>query len=263
MPSGTRSATMQKSPRPRRCRGVALALAIAIALSSAGCAPRPVRSSLASAWWPSPNFNERRPNYIVLHHTGSSSLDAALVTLSSPDKQVSVHYVVARDGRIVQLVDERARAWHAGDSRWGPITDMNSASIGIELDNDGVEAFPAVQITALIALLRDICARERIPATHVIGHADVAPGRKTDPSAMFPWDALAAAGFGFWCAPPLPAAADSFDTLIGLQSFGYDVSDAAAALRAFRLHFNRDETSPLPTEHERALVQCLSRRAGS
>jgi N-acetylmuramoyl-L-alanine amidase len=194
----------------------------------------------------------------VLHHTGSSTAQSALLTLSNPDKQVSAHYLIARDGKIFQLVDERARAWHAGDSRWGTVTDLNSASIGVELDNDGEQPFPPEQIRALVALLTDICGRYRIPPSHVIGHADVAPGRKVDPSALFPWDALGAAGFGLWCKPPYPPAPDNFDVLLGLQSIGYDVTDPGAALRAFRLHFNPGETSGDPTEQERGLVQCLA-----
>jgi N-acetylmuramoyl-L-alanine amidase len=269
-----------------------------VVLTLAACGPEPIRTSLPSTWRPSPNFNERRPNFIVIHHTGSSDAMSALATLSDPRKEVSAHYLIARDGRIFQLVDERSRAWHAGDSGWGPITDVNSASIGIELDNNGAEPFPDGQIAPLIALLTDIAAREHIPPTHVVGHADVAPGRKTDPSALFPWGTLAAAGFGLWCDPPYPPAPESFDLLLGLKAIGYDISDPDAALRAFRLHYrpratsrpeagsagtnagetdrgetdrgetdrgetagDRDNTAGTATEEERALGQCLVGRA--
>jgi N-acetylmuramoyl-L-alanine amidase len=104
---------------------------------------------------------------------------------------VSAHYVIARDGTVYQLVDERARAWHAGDSLWGGMTDLNSASLGIELDNNGAEPFPDVQISALLALLTDLQQRYRIPARNFLGHADIAPKRKGDPSPYFPWQLLA------------------------------------------------------------------------
>lgn len=101
-----------------------------------------------TGWTPSPNFDERRANYVILHHTSDNNVTDALNTLTSPLKGVSIHYLVSRDGTILQLVDENRRAWHAGASWWGGQTDMNSASIGIELDNTGFEPYPDIQITA-------------------------------------------------------------------------------------------------------------------
>jgi N-acetylmuramoyl-L-alanine amidase len=242
----------------RRARRLSAAVALGAVLGA--CATTAVRTSLPVTWWPSPNFSERRPDYIVLHHTGSSSVTTALATLTNPDKAVSAHYLIAPDGKIYQLVDEAARAWHAGDSRWGSLTDLNSTSIGIELVNDGSTAFPPEQITALLALIADICRRDHIPPSHVVGHADIAPARKLDPSALFPWDVLAAAGFGLWCDPPYPEAPAEFDVLRGLQAIGYDVSDPDAALRAFRLHYNPGAVAGAPSGRERALVQCLAGR---
>ena len=157
-----------------------------VALIVAACAPLAPREAAESEGPPklaverveSPNFDARRPNLVVIHHTTNSTLDTALDTLTSPERKVSAHYLIGREGRIVQLVDEGQRAWHAGRSWWGGMTDVNSASIGIELDNDGSEPFADTQIDALLALLADISARYPIPAANYVGHADVAPGRK-------------------------------------------------------------------------------------
>ena len=140
--------------------------------------------------------------------------------------KVSSHYLIARDGRIYYLVDELARAWHAGESYWGGNRDLNSASIGIELDNNGGEPFAEAQIEALIALLADLKARYGIPTANFIGHGDVAPGRKVEPSRWFPWQGLAGHGFGLWCEPPYPPAPPDLDSATLLAAFGYDVAAA-------------------------------------
>lgn len=208
------------------------------ALLLSACTSVPQRSPLAS-WSPSPNHDARQAQLIVLHHTQMASFDDALRTLKSANDQgrVSAHYLVAEDGRVVQLVDERSRAWHAGAGRWGVLTDLNDASIGIELDNDGSEPFADVQIDALIRLLDDLCTRLAIPRTAVIAHADLAPTRKADPSAHFPWARLAAAGFGEWPRAGAPPAPEGFDPVLALALLGYDVSDLPAAVAAFRRRF--------------------------
>lgn len=232
---------------------------LALAAALAGCAPAPMRTSLPASWVASPNHDERRPNFVILHHTGSGEAARALRTLTDPRREVSAHYLVARDGAIVQLVDERSRAWHAGRSSWGGHADLNSASLGIELDNDGDEPFPAAQIDALLALLRDLVVRHRIPSANVLGHGDVAPGRKVDPSRYFPWQRLAAEGFGLWCDPPYPTAPATLDPILGLQALGYDVADPEAAVSAFRRHYRQDE-APLLTDEDLALLHCLVER---
>jgi len=208
------------------------------ALLLSACTSVPQRSPLAT-WSPSPNHDARQAQLIVLHHTQMASFDDALRTLKSANDQgrVSAHYLVAEDGRVEQLVDERARAWHAGAGRWGVLTDLNDASIGIELDNDGSEPFADVQIDALIRLLDDLCTRLAIPRTAVIAHADLAPTRKADPSAHFPWSRLAAAGFGEWPRAGAPPAPEGFDPVLALALLGYDVSDLPAAVAAFRRRF--------------------------
>ncbi|MEO0344192.1 MAG: N-acetylmuramoyl-L-alanine amidase [Pseudomonadota bacterium] len=142
-------------------------------------------------WHPSPNFGDRRenamPSIIVIHYTAMQSAKAAIERLCDPVFEVSAHYVIARDGAITQLVNEDKRAWHAGTGEWGGITDVNSHSIGIELDNDGVSPFSAPLMDALDWLLPQIVARWDITSANVIGHQDCAPGRKFDPGPKFDW----------------------------------------------------------------------------
>lgn len=235
-----------------RVRCACLAL---LALSS--CAPLPQRTQLPVEQRPSHNFDARRPNFVILHHTGSGDAERALRTLADPLREVSSHYLVGRDGRIYYLVDELARAWHAGESDWGGERDMNSASIGIELDNDGKEPFAGGQIESLLALLSDIQQRYRIPAANFLGHGDVAPGRKTDPGREFPWKRLADRGFGLWCEPPYPGAPPGLDSATLLAAFGYDVANLDAAIAAFKRHFAPREELRAMTEEDRARLYCL------
>jgi N-acetylmuramoyl-L-alanine amidase len=216
--------------------------------------------SAAAEWRPSPNFEARRANYVILHHTSNDNVDFALGVLTSPFSGVSSHYLIARDGRVLQLVDESQRAWHAGASYWGGQTDLNSASIGIELDNDGAEAFPPAQIDALLALLADIQSRHPVPAANFLGHADIAPARKHDPSARFPWARLAAAGFGLWCEPPYPEVPEDFDAQLGLAALGYDMRYPAEAIAAFKLHFSPNDADAEMHKEDRAKLYCLLRR---
>jgi N-acetylmuramoyl-L-alanine amidase len=233
---------------------------LALLLALAACAPVPQRAGIPTEWQPSPNFNERRPNFVILHHTSDDTVEEALRSLANPLRKVSAHYLIGRDGRILQLVDERARAWHAGESKWGNDSDINSASLGIELDNNGREPFADTQIAALLRLLADIKQRYHIPAANFVGHADVAPRRKTDPSRHFPWKTLADSGFGLWCDSPF-AQPPELEAALQLRALGYDTEDPAAALRAFKLHFLPDEISTGLDENGRALLYCLYRRA--
>ncbi len=234
-----------------------LTLCLLLMALLSGCGAVRQGTTLTAQWQPSPNHDQRRPNFVILHHTGSRDAARALHTLSDPLRRVSAHYLVARDGTIHQLVDERARAWHAGASRWGRQDDMNSASLGIEVDNDGTEAYPEVQVASLLALLEDLSARHRIPAANYLGHGDVAPGRKSDPGIQFPWRRLAARGFGLWCQPPYAEAPTGFDTLLGLSALGYDLAQPSAALRAFRVHFRSLDSDAPATAEDAALIHCL------
>jgi N-acetylmuramoyl-L-alanine amidase len=242
-------------PKPTSDRWRARAAAL-LALLLGACAQLPEYTRLRVVQHPSVNFNERRPNFVILHHTGNAEARRALGTLSNAVAEVSAHYFVARDGTIYYLVDEMKRAWHAGESWWGGSIDMNSASIGIELDNDGTESYAESQIAALLALLADIEQRYAIPAVNFIGHGDVAPGRKVDPGVEFPWRRLAEYGFGLWCEPPFEPVPPGLDAETLLSAFGYDVSSSEAAIGAFNRHFAGVE-SPRMTDEGRARLYCL------
>lgn len=220
----------------------------------AGCAHQAPRNPMAQ-WVPSDNYDERRPVVIVLHYTEQDSVEQSLRTLRSRNSggPVSSHYLVGDDGAIYQLVADRHRAWHAGGGRWGTITDLNSASIGIEIDNDGREPFTEPQVAALLRLLDDLTTRLRIPRAQVIGHSDLAPTRKIDPGALFPWRRLAEAGFGIWPADDAPPAPPGFDAMRALRLVGYPVDDPDAAVRAFRLRFRGDAGTTLDDEDLRIL----------
>lgn len=227
----------------------------------AGCAGAPVGSRLATYRQASPNHDDRRPNFVILHHTTNNTVERAARTLTDPLLGVSAHYLIGRDGETYQLVDERRRAWHAGASYWGGNRDMNSASIGVELDNNGDEPFAEAQIVALLGLLDDLRARYAIPAANVLGHADVAPRRKADPSRHFPWRRLASKGFGLWCEAPYSPAPPGFDRLLALQAIGYDVVRPEAAAAAFMLHFMPDSVDePQLAALNADLLACLVER---
>jgi N-acetylmuramoyl-L-alanine amidase len=176
---------------------------------------------------------------LVLHYTDMESAEASLARLCDPEAAVSAHYLIDEDGTIYRLVAETERAWHAGRAVWRGVDDVNSRSIGIELQNPGhrlgYRAFPAAQIAALIALARDILARHPIPPRNVLAHSDVAPDRKLDPGELFPWPELAAEGIGLFPEAP-SAGADPAATADSLARIGYDPG-AEAAIAAFQRRF--------------------------
>ena len=178
------------------------------------------------------------PKWVVLHYTAMSSAAEAIERLCDPVHQVSAHYVISENGTVSQLVSEEKRAWHAGQSYWQCCTDMNSASIGIELCNRGDHPFSALQISALVTLLSGVCTRNDIPPVHVIGHSDIALGRKADPGMRFDWRALAQMGFGTWADPVAQSGVDAamFDAALGRIGYDPDIP-LETRLRAFRLHF--------------------------
>jgi N-acetylmuramoyl-L-alanine amidase len=194
---------------------------------------------------PSPSFDERLlpVSMVVLHYTGMQDAASAIARLSDVEAKVSCHYLVSEDGKIVRMVDESKRAWHAGSSFWRGITDINSASIGIEIVNPGHELgyrpFPDEQMSALIPLVADIVKRHKIPRANVVGHSDVAPLRKKDPGELFDWQRLGKLGLAL--ARPTKNLMDPLWTdggfLLALERFGYDVSDRLAAVVAFQRRF--------------------------
>jgi N-acetylmuramoyl-L-alanine amidase len=153
---------------------------------------------MGNHWVGTTNFNMRRPNYVVIHHTAQNSVEQTLKTFTMPRTNVSAHYVIGRDGEIYHMLNDYFRAWHGGTGKWGNNTDLNSSSIGIELDNNGSEPFPEAQINSLLDILAILKERHRIPAANFIGHSDMAPSRKVDPNPNFPWKRLAEKGYGLW-----------------------------------------------------------------
>lgn len=200
---------------------------------------------------PSPNFGDRRdgatPDLIVLHYTAMESAQAALDRLCDPACEVSAHYLICEQGKIRQLVEEDKRAWHAGAGQWGGVTDINSRSIGIELANIGTHPFPEPQMTALEALVRAIMCRWRISPKQIIGHSDMAPGRKFDPGPRFDWARLELLGLaGRRGHDEGPADPDPVLFRVLARDAGYtaDVDDETL-LATVRLRYRPWATGPL------------------
>jgi len=197
---------------------------------------------------PSPNYDERSlpVSMIVLHYTGMPDAVGAIQRLTSPEAKVSCHYLIAEDGQVVRMVPEEKRAWHAGSSYWRGVTDVNSASVGIEIVNPGHEfgyrSFPDEQIAALIPLVSAIKDRHGIGRGNVVGHSDIAPARKIDPGELFPWEALAKRRLAL--PSPVRDLMDPFWTdagfLLALERFGYDVTEQTKAVIAFQRRFRPD-----------------------
>ncbi|MDQ2892602.1 MAG: N-acetylmuramoyl-L-alanine amidase [Pseudomonadota bacterium] len=194
---------------------------------------------------PSPNFDERLLpiTMIVLHYTGMIDGPSAIARLRDPAAKVSAHYVVEEDGTVIRMVDEADRAWHAGQSLWRGITDVNSASVGVEIVNPGHEfgyrPFAPEQLEALIPLVADIKQRHAISRGDVVGHSDIAPRRKRDPGELFPWSKLAKLRLAL--PRPTRHLMDPMWTqggfLLALERFGYDVEEPMAAIMAFQRRF--------------------------
>lgn len=214
---------------------------------------------------PSPNFDDRMlpVTMLVLHYTGMPDAEGAIARLTDPEAKVSAHYVVEENGQVLALVPEDKRAWHAGRSSWRGITDVNSASIGIEIVNPGHEwgyrPFSEPQMEALIPLIADLIDRHGIEPANVVGHSDVAPSRKTDPGELFDWERLAR----LHLALPRPRRnlTDPLWTpagfLLALERFGYDVADGPAAVRAFQRRFRPEQIDGIADGECRAMLLAL------
>jgi len=230
---------------------------------------------------PSPNFDERAlpVTMIVLHYTGMPDCRGALDRMTSPEAKVSAHYCVDEDGTIYRMVDEAKRAWHAGKSYWRGVTDVNSASVGIEIVNPGHEfgyrPFPDAQIASVIALVADIRTRWTVENDRIVGHSDVAPERKDDPGELFPWKRLADAGHGLWVEPraapgaPLSEGEEStgvFALQAGLTRLGYDCAPSGkfdahtkAVVTAFQRHWRQEKVDGIADGETRARLIALLR----
>ncbi|MCR9135609.1 MAG: N-acetylmuramoyl-L-alanine amidase [Alphaproteobacteria bacterium] len=211
---------------------------------------------------PSPNFGVRRgglvPDMLVLHYTGMDSADSALQWLCTEESQVSAHYLVYEDGRIVQMVEEDKRAWHAGQSHWRGQTDLNSLSIGIEIANRGHEAgspdFPMAQIDAVVHLCQNCAERWAIVPERIVAHSDIAPQRKADPGEKFPWRSLFENGVGHFVEPSCAGGGrffqpgdagqpiEALQAMLLLYGYGLEINGkydemTAAVVTAFQRHF--------------------------
>jgi N-acetylmuramoyl-L-alanine amidase len=248
----------------------------------------PAESSVVAEVRPSPNYDERSggrsPDMILLHYTGMPDAAAALERLCDPASKVSSHYLVFEDGHIVQIVEERCRAWHAGQSFWAGEDDINSCSIGIEIVNPGHDYgypdFPKRQIAAVTALCRGIATRRAIPALRVLAHSDVAPARKKDPGEKFPWRILYESGIGHWVKPApiieddrVLALGDRGDAVTTLQEalnrYGYGVtvnghydSGTHDVMAAFQRHFRPERVDGLGDQSTRITLRDLLAQRG-
>lgn len=222
------------------------------------------RDELVHEVAPSPNCNDRELpiSMLVIHYTEMKPVDTALARLTDPEAGVSAHYLISEEGMVTQLVPEEKRAWHAGVSYWRGHKDVNSASIGIELDHPGhadggYRGFSDAQIDALIPLAARIVKAHDIPRANVVGHSDVAPQRKIDPGELFPWEKLAEYGL---CLP-IPkqvAAGDPFTNdgafMLALERYGYDITDGVKAVEAFQRRWRPDLIDGQIDQHISAIL---------
>lgn len=223
--------------------------------------PEAIDSSKAGTWVGTTNFGMRKPNFVIIHHTAQNGCDSTLRTFTLPRTQVSAHYVICKDGTVQHMLNDYLRAWHAGAGRWGNVTDINSSSIGIELDNNGFEPFTEVQINNLLIVLKALKKNFAIPTANFIGHADIAPSRKVDPNRYFPWKQLAANGFGYWYdETKIKPAPDNFNAIQALRIIGYDTRDSVAAIKAFKLHFVQQDSVPALSAQDRNIIYELYKK---
>ena len=206
------------------------------------------------------NMSMRRPNYVIIHHTAQNTCDETLRTFTVKAREVSAHYVICRDGTVFHMLNDLLRAHHAGVSRWGNTTDLNSSSIGIELDNNGFEPFSEAQINSLVILLDRLKKAYSIPAANFIGHGDIAPTRKNDPNWRFPWKQLSEKGFGLWWNDTTNVQVPSnFDYLNAIRIIGFDIKDTSSAIIAFKRHFLQDTTKRMTMPAEKVLYTLYTR----
>ncbi len=213
---------------------------------------------LAKEWVGTTNFDLRKPNFVVIHHTAQNSCEQTLKTFTLERTKVSAHYVICKDGTIHHMLNDYMRAWHGGIGSWGNNTDLNSSSIGIEIDNNGFEPFETAQINSLLQLLAQLKNKYQIPVDHFVGHSDIAPRRKVDPNINFPWKTLSSMGYGIWFEPDanyqLPTG---LSIQHALSLVGYDTKDSIAAILAFKRHFRQDSSRLMNQADSSVLSQLI------
>ena len=207
------------------------------------------------------NFGMRKPNMVIIHYTAQNSCEQTIQTFTKPATQVSAHYVICKDGTLHHMLNDYLRAWHAGASKWGNNTDINSSSIGIEIDNNGKDSFSIAQLNTLYGLLAYLKKTYNVAVANFIGHSDIAPIRKIDPGILFPWKALSEKGYGNWYGDTtgiiIPA---DFNALYALRIIGYDISKMPAAVSAFRQHFLSTANQAELNEPEKKILYMLSKK---
>lgn len=193
-------------------------------------------------WVGTPNMGLRRPNYVIIHHTATNNCGETLQEFTTPGgREASAHYVICEDGTVYHMLNDLLRSHHAGESKWGNTTDLNSSSIGIELNNNGYQPFTEPQLNSLAILLGRLKTAYKIPDANFLGHGDIAPTRKEDPNWRFPWKEFSEKGFGLWWNDTTNIKVpENFDYMMALRIVGYDVSAPASAIIAFKRHFMKD-----------------------
>jgi N-acetylmuramoyl-L-alanine amidase len=215
-------------------------------------------------WVGTTNFDLRKPNFVIIHHTAQNSCEQTLRTFTLERTKVSAHYVICKDGTVHHMLNDYMRAWHGGIAKWGNNTDINSSSIGIEIDNNGFEPFEAKQIESLLTLLSILKNKYKIPEANFIGHGDIAPKRKVDPNINFPWALLANKGFGVWVEPnPSIKLKENLSVPYALALVGYDIKDSTAAILAFKRHFRKDSTLNMNDADKSVLSQLVAKKLAS
>ena len=198
--------------------------------------------TFAEDWVGTPNMGLRRPNYVIIHHTATNGFQEVIQEFTNPGgREASSHYLICKDGMVYHMLNDLLRSHHAGDSKWGNTSDLNSSSIGIEIVNNGYQSYTPEQFNSLTKLLNRLKNEYQIPVANFLGHGDIAPTRKIDPGSLFPWKQLSIKGFGLWwddttniIVPP------DFNYMMALRIVGYDISSAGSAITAFRRHFMQD-----------------------
>lgn len=212
-------------------------------------------------WVGTTNLGLRKPNFVIIHHTAQNSCDQTLKTFTLPRTQVSAHYVICKDGKVHHMLNDYLRAWHAGTGSWGNDKDINSSSIGIELDNNGFESFTPAQINSLLTVLDTLKTKYRIPIANFIGHADIAPTRKNDPNQTFPWELLSQKGYGLWYSDTAyTVVPENFNAIQALRIIGYSIKDTTAAITAFKRHFGLKDGDKILTPEDNKVVYDLMKK---
>jgi N-acetylmuramoyl-L-alanine amidase len=214
----------------------------------------------ADKWVGTTNMSMRKANFVIIHHTAQTACDTTLRTFTLPRTAVSAHYVVCRDGSVFHMLNDLLRAHHAGVGRWGNVSDMNSCSIGIEIDNNGSEPFSEQQMNSLIDLLGRLKRAYNIPQANFIGHLDWAPGRKIDPSRYFSWKPLADKGFGFWYDTTNVEIPVDFNAEQALRIIGYNMNKPEASIQSYKIHYVPQDTTRTINDADRKIIFDLLRK---